>query len=313
LLGHETSHVVNRDVVYNINSCHNKTVCYKIIDIILAPTSVFFGLLGDLTQMGFYLLHASTITGYGRNIEARADKEGMRWAIKAGYDPQEAASTIEIFLKEKDKYQKGQEIFFLMNHPTSEWRLKKLKKIISEEYIEKKETKIKTKEFLNIMTKVKLYNATLNIRIDRLEHASDNIQWVLEEFPNNPEAHYLAGEIFRLKAEDKNKLKDELSHKGWKQLNKGYKKGKLERIWFRKAMEEYNCAIECDSQHPHSYKGLALLQYHKNNKQEALENLRRYLKINSNAKDKRYIVSLIKRITKEVQIDKDKREREKKK
>ena len=298
LLAHESSHVIKKDMVYYVDSHHKKTIVYKLFDIVLAPTSVFFGILGDLTQMGFFLLHASTLTGYGRRIEARADKDGIAWATEAGYDPREAVGIMEIFLNEKEKYQKGQEIFFLMDHPTSKWRLEKLRKVITKEFGDERGDETKSEEFLKNMVKIKLYNATLNIKWDRLEHARDNIQWILEKFPQNAKAHYLAGEIYRLKAEDKNRLRDELSRKEWAKLNKGAKKDTLEEGWRNKAMDEYELAMECDCNYADPHKGLALLHRLKNDRENALEELEMYLEISPNACDKRYVKSLIKRLGK---------------
>lgn len=296
LLAHETSHVIHKDVVNFTDSLHNKTIVYKLFDIALAPTSVFFGILGDLTQLGFGLFYVSTVTGYGRNIEARSDIDGIPKTIKEGYHPSEAAAIMQILLKEKEKYQRGPEIFFLMNHPTTEWRLETLNKLVKEKYGDQLSGELRSKEFLDNMTKIKLYNATLNIKSDRLEHARDNIQWVLDTFPMNPEAHYLSGEIWRLKAEDKDKLKDELNYQKWAELNKGRKKGELEEVWQGKALEEYNCAMQCDPKYPNTYKGIGML-HSKNNKEEAILCLKKYVELAPDAMDKRYIKSLIEKLS----------------
>lgn len=296
LLGHEMSHVVHRDGVYHTNSVHNKTVAFKLIDIALAPTSVFFGILGDLAQLGFGILHISTVTGYSRAVETRADEDGITWSIEKGYHPEKAQGVLNIFLQEKEKYQVGPEIYFLMNHPSNEYRLKRIKRIIEKEYGDDAEGEAKEAEFLNNMTEVKLYNATLNIKMDRLEHAMDNIQWVLDKFPNNPRAHYLSGEINRLKAEDKKKLSYELNYNKWRELNKDREEGELEELWRNKAIEEHNLALEgeyCDS-----YKGLGLLYYGIDDYDKAELNLGKYLAAKTDAMDKRYVSSLLKSIEK---------------
>ncbi|GEM_PF-5823633 len=297
LLGHEISHVANKDMLYFMNSYHKKTIVYKIFDVILAPTSVFFGILGDLTQTAFLLFHVATVTGYSRIVEARSDKEGMSWATEYGYNPSAGPGLMQLFINEGDKYQAGPEVFFLMMHPTTKWRLNELNSIISKKGSVQKDVRVDD-EFLRNMTKIKLYNATLNIKWDRLEHARDNIQWVLEKDPNNPEAHYLAGGIYRLEAEDKKRVRDELSYKKWNELNKGYKKTELEDMWYGKSIEEYNKAIGCDPKYANSYKGLALAYKYKNDKENALANLKKYLEVCPDAPDKRYVNNLIERLSK---------------
>ncbi len=297
LLGHEISHVVNKDTVYFMHSYHKKTIVYKLFDIILAPTSVFFGILGDLTQTAFLLFHVATVTGYSRVDEARSDREGMLWAKRCGYNTQDCAALMQIFLKEGEKYRRGQEMFFLMMHPTTKWRLSQLKSMAVDAGADVK-GKGESEEFLKSMTKIKLYNATLNIKWDRFEHARDNIQWVLNKFPGNAEAHFISGEIYRLTAEDKTNLKDELNYKKWFELNKGRKKGELEEEWMRKAAEEYNTAIKYDAGYGDPYRGLALLYIYKKEKEKAMEYLRKYLEVAPGATDKRYVNSLITRLSK---------------
>jgi len=298
LLAHEVSHVVNKDSVFGTHSYHKKTIVFKIVDIALAPTSIFFGILGDLAQMGFGLLHATTLTGYGRDIEARADKEGILHTGEQGYHSYEAANLIEIFLKEKEKYQIGPEIFFLMSHPSNLWRLKRLRKIVSKKYGEDAEGEIRQEEFLANMAEIKIYNATLNMKMDRLEHAADNIQWVLEKFPDDPEAHFVAGEIYRLKALDKKKLNYELNYKKWRELNKDRKKGELEQKWREEATGQYNLALKCEPDYANAYKGLGILHNDTGDWETALTYLNKYLVFNPGARDKRYINSLIKKIKK---------------
>ncbi|MBN1353638.1 MAG: M48 family metalloprotease [Candidatus Omnitrophica bacterium] len=303
LMGHEMSHVVHRDSVYHVNSVHNKTIVYKLFDIALAPTSVFFGILGDLVQLGFGILHVATVTGYSREIEARADEDGILWASEKGYHPRKAAVIMEIFLKEKEKYQTGPEVYFLMNHPSTERRLKKVNAIIREKYGKSPEGEIKEEEFLTTMSKVKVYNASLNIKMDRLEHAMENIEWVMTKFPHSPKAHYVAGEIHRLKSENKNRLEYELNAKNWRELNKGRKKGELEKIWREKAIEEYKTAITCDPVYADSYKGLGLLYYDMEDEESAMANFNKYLEIEPDAVDKRYVTSFLKRIEADKKAD----------
>jgi len=298
LLAHEISHVVHKDSVYNVNSHHNKTVAYKIFDIVLSPAAVFFGLLGDLVQLGWGLLYVTSVTGYGRDIESRADADGIRWAAKEGYNPNESAGLIKIFLDEKERYQTGAEIYFLMNHPSNDQRLKALKEIIARECQDASKGEVKAEEFLLAMKQVKLYNATLNILMERFEHARDNIRWALEKFPDDPKAHYLNGEIYRLEAEDKKKLKDELNSKEWSKLNKDKKEGELEEAWRKSCEEEYNRAIALDPAYADPYKGKGLLYQDKNEKEKALEFLNKYLELSPAASDARYVKNLIKRINK---------------
>jgi len=299
LLAHEISHISEKDIVFNVKSSHEKIIAFKLFDIVLSPAAVFFGLFGDLAQFGFTLLHASTITGYSRNIEARADRDGILWASAEGYHPREAAEMLDLFLHEKEKYRTGEEIYFLMSHPSNKWRRKQLDKVISKKYGGVAVGEVNETEFLLNMVSIKLYNAKLNMKMDRLVHAEENVKWVLENFPKNPKAHNIAGEIYRLEAADVDKVKRELNSKEWKKFKKDLKNEELKSMLVEKARNEYKEAIRLDGAFPDAHRGLALVSYDLNEKGEALANFEKYLILAPNAKDKRYINFMIKRIHKE--------------
>ncbi len=299
LLAHEMSHISEKDVISNTKSSHEKIIAFKLFDIVLSPAAVFFGLFGDLAQFGVNLLHVSTITGYSRNIEARADRDGILWASEEGYHPQEAAAMLDIFLREKEKYRTGEEIYFLMSHPSNKWRRKQLDKVISKKYAGVAVGEVNETEFLLNMVSIKLYNAKLNMKMDRLVHAEDNVKWVLENFPENSKARNIAAEIYRLEAEDLDKVKRELNSKEWKKLTKGLKKEALKKILVEKARDEYKEAVRLDGAFPDARRGLGLLNYDLKEKDEALANFEKYLELSPNVKDKRYINFMIRRIHKE--------------
>lgn len=308
LLGHEISHISEKDIVFNRKSSHEKIIAFKLFDIVLSPTAVLFGLFGDLAQFGFNLLHASTITGYSRNFEARADRDGILWASEEGYHPQEAAGMLDIFLREKEKYRTGDEIYFLMSHPSNKWRRRQLTKVISKKYGDVYVGEVNETQFLLNMLSIKLYNAKLNMKMDRLVHAEDNVKWVLDNFPENPRAHDIAGEIYRLEAEDLDKVKRELNSKEWKKFKNDLKNEELKNILVKKARNEYQEAIRLDASFSDPHRGLGLLNNELKEKDKALTNFEQYLILSPNAKDKRYIKFMIERIHKE----KDKENREEK-
>jgi len=297
LLGHEMSHISKKDVIFNTKSKHEKTIAFKLFDIVLSPTAVFFGIFGDIAQFGFNMLHASTITGYARNIEARADRDGILWASEQGYHPHEAATMLDIFLREKERYRTGDEIYFLMSHPSNIWRRKQLDRVISEKYGGVTIGEVNETQFLLNMVSIKLYNAQLNTKMDRLVHAEDNVSWVLENFPENLKAHCIAGEIYRLEAEDSDKVKRELNSAEWKKFTKDCKKEELNKILIEKARNEFEEAIRLEVSYADAYKGLGLLSYELKEKDEALAYFEKYLELSPKAKDKRYISFMINRIS----------------
>lgn len=79
----------------------------------------------DAWRLGYGLAAAGTTLKFSRSHESEADYIGIRYAAKAGYDP-EAAIT---FWDKMEKQSKGDNIpVFLRTHPTGEQRIADLKK-----------------------------------------------------------------------------------------------------------------------------------------------------------------------------------------
>ena len=296
VLGHEISHVVNKDGVYATQSFHNKTVSTKLFDLVLAPAAVFFGLLGDLVRSGFGLLYVSSVTGYSKEQETRADRESIKFGTMASYDPKEAPNVIEILMKEHEKYAGREEVYFLMNHPSNQWRKKKMEGLIEKEYASISTALVEKRPFFDKLVDIKIYNASLNIKMDRPEHAMDNIRSVLKVLPDNAAAHFYAAEVYRTQAEDRKKLKYELSVKEWDAMNKNTDKDSQINNWRKMALDEYNYTLSKAPDYYEAYRGLGMLYSDMNMKKEAISNLNKYLELNPAAKDKRYVVSLIKKV-----------------
>jgi hypothetical protein len=142
------------------------------------------------------------------------------------------------------------------------------------------------------MVKIKLYNAALNIKLDRLEHARDNILWVLDKYPDNPEAHYLAGEVYRIGADNIRLYRYELSSSGWQKLESRFKRENLAQSWLDEAKKAYLEGIKDGPSFADSYKGLGMLYYAQKDRQ-ALGYLQKYLDSYPGAPDKRYVKSLM--------------------
>src|SRR4030067_1130229 len=80
LLAHEMTHATHRHAIKQFRDARNKTA---FLAVITAGTS---GLAAPLGALGTL----AAITGYSREQEAEADREGFKLMVKAGYDPGEA-------------------------------------------------------------------------------------------------------------------------------------------------------------------------------------------------------------------------------
>jgi predicted Zn-dependent protease len=296
ILGHEISHVLNRDLLYFTESFHNKTVAAKVFDLVLTPATVFFG-LGGLTESGINLIYAASVSGYGREQEARADSDGFKRMIRSGYRPSEANKIFDIFISETEKYKVHRGAPFLSSHPSNVARKKALGELLNSYKGDMKSGITNDEKFRALTKNVKIENVSLNIKFERYQHALDNLTSLLEYSQDNAQAHFYLGECYRLMSKDRRKLKYELNKKEWTKIKKVEEQSQKDE-WQVKAESEYKLSISYDKNYAEPYRGLGFLYEAKGNKEEAISCLEVYLKYNPNAKDRRFVKSYIDKIKK---------------
>lgn len=119
-----------------------------------------------------------------------------------------------------------------------------------------------------------LDNAYLDLKAGRFKIAQRGLEKYLTIKPNDVQAYYLLGEIFRQKGEE----------------------GDME-----KAKEYYEKAISIDPSFPDSHKGIGLIYYKQGEKLLAKKALELYLSLSENVLDKAYIEEYIKQC---IEVDK---------
>ena len=297
ILGHEASHVYSRDTLYRIVDYKHKTVALKITDLVVSPALTFFG-LGGFGELGLGLVYATSVTGYSREQEARADKDGVEQVRAAGYDPREGIRTWNRFLEEKKRYQKGVEIFFLASHPNTQWRKTQREEWLTEEGLTPDPGEANDPHYLSVTAGVRKENARLNLRLGRGFHAVDDLTVLLDHHPEDAEARALMGDAYRGMAENPRAVKDELSSESWSEFEKLKEKDQIAQ-WRRQAEETYAQAFQADADCAEAHRGFGfLLATDAQRREEAVAHLTRYLEIRPEAADRRFISSKLTRLTK---------------
>jgi hypothetical protein len=295
ILGHELSHIVNKDGLYIYESATTNIMFAKILDIGLSAASAFIGLYADLGQLGLAFLTQAAISGYGREKETRADVEGITFMVNAGYAPDAAIETFNEFIKEKEKYDDRIEIYFLSNHPSNQFRRKMLDELISKQFNNLKDKKTESMLYENTVYSLKKDDVSVNVRINRLQHAIDAIELLIKDNSSDPVNYYLLGECYRLMAEDRTPLKYELKQKDWQKI-KDVKELEYKTEYCGRAEKQYLHALELKEDFADSYKGLGLLRASEGKTEDALSYLEKYLLLNPSAWDRRFIKAAINRL-----------------
>ncbi len=258
ILGHEMTHFTHRHAIKEIRNAKNKSAFFTIMAIGLPIIGDALGAIGTV----------ASVTGYSRELETEADREGFKLMINAGYDPQEA---VKIFthLKKEIEEEKIVEPFFFGTHPKIQERISNYDSFLMTEY-KNKIGGIKNSEIFSKKTyRVILDNATLDLKIGRYKKAQKGIERYLFIKHDEAKAYYFLGEIYRQKAAQ----------------------GDIE-----KAQEYYQKAISMDPLYPDPYKEIGMIYYKQGEKSIARKFLEKYLTLSPKAIDKVYIEELIKEL-----------------
>ena len=118
LLGHEMTHVTHRHLVKMFRDIKNKTAFLATLQVATAGLGPIGSLAGTLGTIGT----VAAVTGYSRENETEADKEGFHLVALAGYDVEEAPKLF-LHLKREVEEEQIKEPFFFGTHPRLQERI----------------------------------------------------------------------------------------------------------------------------------------------------------------------------------------------
>ena len=223
--------------------------------------SVIFGL-------GLELAATASVTGYGRDFEREADREGMRALVAAGYDPKEAPRAFQALAADIDN--RGRlETFLLGSRARLDERIASTETLLRTRFAAEAaqpHTIKETEEFEQRMQRVVRENGELDIRAGRFALAERALDRVLVASPGDAVAHVYHGDFYRLQAQRASNAAEasELA---------------------RKARASYERAAALDPSSADPHRQLGLLSYQEKDNARAREAFRRYLTLKPDAAD----------------------------
>jgi predicted Zn-dependent protease len=282
VLGHEMTHVIDRDAVRQYRSTRNKVIAANVAAVAAsigisavagdqwrrgnAVTAAVIGQTANvMLGLGLQLGLLAAVNGYSRSIEDEADSGAMRLMTQAGYDIKEAPKVHQILLQRYGDPSRL-ENFFFGNHARNQERIENYERMLSTEYVQVAQASsliTNTEEFQRRTRPLVRDNAILDIEAGRYGTAKTALERVLAVAPNDPKAYFYLGELYRKQRKDPT----DVQH----------------------AIAAYQKAAENDPSYPEPQRSLGLLYYTNGQKAEARQAFERYLELKPHADDRQQL------------------------
>lgn len=266
VLGHEIAHVTEKHVTKGIEQAYTTQLIGSTAVVAGASTGVLP--TGDALRVAYEATMNAAVHGHGRGQEREADKVGMDYMVKAGYDPREGPITFELLLKEHGD-QSRLVNFFYGSHPNNVDRYETLSALVKDKYgrdVKEKRLVVNTEEFKRVTRSVVIATGRLDYEQQRFNTAQAMFEKAIRSWQDDPVPHYYLGKIA---------------------LETGAGDG------VDRAVKHLEDAIKADPQYPLAYRELGLAQYRKGDRPSAITSLERYLQLDPKAEDTKQIESTI--------------------
>jgi beta-barrel assembly-enhancing protease len=279
ILGHEMTHVINRDAVRNYRDTRNKVILANIGAI--AASIGLSAVAGDQTRrgnvvggavisqtanvmlgLGLQLGLLAAVNGYGRGLEDQADAGAMRLLARAHYNLKEAPKVHQLLLERYGDTSRL-ENFFFGNHSRNQERIENYEHMISTDYAQVAQAPdlvTNSEPFQRRTRALVRENAVQDIEAGRFGTAKAALERVIALAPADAKAYFYLGELYRKQRKDPDDVDN--------------------------AIAAYQKAAEYDSSYAEPQRSLGLLYYTSGKKAEARQAFERYLQLKPNAEDR---------------------------
>lgn len=256
LLAHEMNHATHRHTIQQYRNFKNTTDFMATLQVAGAPLGVIGSMVGLMGAIGAM----ASVSGYSQEMEAEADREGLKLMVQAGYDPQEAPKLF-LHLKTDVEEQQQKEPFFFGSHPRLQERIGNYSELLKTSYANQRGA-TGSEHFTERMLPLLVENTELDLAMGRFDSAQHGIDRVLRQSPQNASVHYYQGELYRQRDKEGDSAK---------------------------ALQAYSLAARYDPTLAEPHKALGLIYFKKGSKAEARREFEKYLLLAPNAADRNYI------------------------
>jgi predicted Zn-dependent protease len=264
VLSHEIAHVTERHVPKGIEKAYNMQLAGQIGMTAGAAT----GVLPNSPALGkaYEYSMGAAINGHGRNQERDADRIGLDYLVKAGFDPREAPITFELLLAEYGDSGRLK-TFFYGSHPSNQERFKTLTDLAKSKYgktVESTKLAVNSEEFKRATRRVVIAVGVNDYEEKRFSSAKAMFEKAVRAFQDDPQPHYYLGKIALETTGDADA-----------------------------AIAHLQASIAAEAEYAPPHRELGLAYYRKGDRARAIASLERYLALDPKAADANQIKATI--------------------
>jgi predicted Zn-dependent protease len=252
VIGHEIGHYQRRHSLKQWRSVRDTSSVLIFFQLAAAGAGV--GYAGDMAA----LVAVAGLFAYSRDQEREADDIGFEFMANAGYDFHEAANIWQALIEEHEAADYPDEIILFSTHPSTEERVKTLRKMAQQL---ESESKSGEKHQADYLARIRPFRAGwLQNELRKRDYAASQVvlNHLFKTGEDSGELNFFQGELYRLRGQE-----DDI----------------------QKAIASYQKSVSFDEYPPAAHRALGLL-YRKTGKiEEARLEFRKYLAVAPTAPD----------------------------
>lgn len=194
VLGHEIAHVTERHIPKGIETAYNAAAFGKLARDAVANK----GWVAPEAVDAFYP-HALgfVVHGHGRGLESEADRLGLDYMLRAGYDPRQAEGALQQLLREFGDPPALENAFY-GDHPATTTRLEHVRELLAKDHagvISCEPLAVVRQEYAHNTRQIALAVGKLDRERGRLRTAVALFERAVEGDANDPRARYELGRV----------------------------------------------------------------------------------------------------------------------
>lgn len=257
IMGHEISHFLNRHAFIQIKSKQTQAAIGKGLGLLAtAALAAKTGAVNTNMMKAGQVWTDLVTSGYSRNLETKADEQGLQLLTAAGFDPEQALPAFEALRIDEDDEVNISKVW--SSHPDIDSRLRNLKSDIRKiksppSYVPPEE------EYVEAYGAALLVNAQLEMQSQQYDNAGKTLLRYLDVIKDQPLAWFMLGE--------------------------NYRKQQPEGPDYQPRIDAYLAAVAIDNNHASANKELGMAYRQQRMTPQAIDHFNRYLAVAPEAAD----------------------------